>query len=215
MKTGPEMKNFEALLRKRGFGAVPDVHAEKEILERYQDDCAVLVLDCSGFTRITQSKGVIHFLSLVVAMRDVIKPQFKAHDAIAWWHEADNLFAIFPTAFSALRSALAAQQAMYEANRVRESFNQMDVCIGLGSGKMLRIGTEDIYGDQMNLACKLGEDVARGREILITQAFYEEIKDRPEFKDLRFNPRKILASEVEILHYHVEYEHLTLATLKP
>ena len=204
MKTGPEMKHFEALLRRRGFGAVPDVHAEREIFERYQDDCAVLVLDCSGFTRITQSKGIIHFLSLVVAMRDVIKPLFPANDAIAWWHEADNLFAIFPTSWQALRSALAAQKAMDEANAIREPFNRLDVCIGLDSGKLLRIGTEDIYGDQMNLACKLGEDIARGREILSTDAFYEGLKDREAFKTLRFAPKQTRASDVEIHYYAVE-----------
>ena len=209
MKTGPEMKHFEALLRRRGFGAVPDLLAEREILERYQDDCAVLVLDCSGFTRITQSKGIIHFLSLVVAMRDLVKPLFPAHDALAWWHEADNLFAIFPTAWQALRAALAAQRAMQEANLVREPYSRLDVCIGLGSGKLLRIGTEDIYGDQMNLACKLGEDVAHGREILITDDFYVEVKDREEFQLLRFVPKQIRASDVEIRYYSVEYENLS------
>ena len=39
MKTGPEMKHFEALLRRRGFGAVPDVLAEPHALRRaYQDE---------------------------------------------------------------------------------------------------------------------------------------------------------------------------------
>jgi hypothetical protein len=35
---------------------------------------------------------------------------------------------------------------------------------------MLRIGDDDIYGAEVNAACKLGEDTAKAEEFLITGA---------------------------------------------
>ncbi len=62
---GEETRRFEALLRARGTSIEGNAEVEREILERYQDHCAVLVLDSSGFTRLTQAHGIIHFLALV------------------------------------------------------------------------------------------------------------------------------------------------------
>ena len=42
------------------------------------------------------------------------------------------------------------------------------VCIGIGYGELLHAGEEGYYGDQMNLASKLGEDIAEGAETLVT-----------------------------------------------
>lgn len=42
--------------------------------------------------------------------------------------------------------------------------------IGIGYGAILNIAGEDMYGDEVNLASKLGEDVAQRGEILLTAA---------------------------------------------
>jgi class 3 adenylate cyclase len=40
----------------------------------------------------------------------------------------------------------------------------------LGFGRVLRIGDRDVYGSEVNAAAKLGEDIARAGEILVTDA---------------------------------------------
>ena len=45
----------------------------------------------------------------------------------------------------------------------------MLLCVGLGFGRVLRIGDADVFGAEVNAASKLGEDIAKAGEILVTQ----------------------------------------------
>ena len=40
-------------------------------------------------------------------------------------------------------------------------------------GRVLRIGDADVFGAEVNAAAKLGEDIARAGEILVTQSVAE------------------------------------------
>ena len=42
--------------------------------------------------------------------------------------------------------------------------------MGIGFGPTLVIAESDLFGEEMNLACKLGEDIAGPRQILLTPA---------------------------------------------
>jgi hypothetical protein len=61
------------------------------------------------------------------------------------------------------------------------------VAIGIGYGSLLAIGEHDLYGDEMNLACKLGEDLAQRGEVLLTPAAYAEMLAEPwQFEALEY-----------------------------
>ena len=47
--------------------------------------------------------------------------------------------------------------------------------------RILRVtdGNNDLYGSEMNLTCKLGEDLARRGEFLLTQAAFQEVQHHP------------------------------------
>jgi len=179
-----ECGRLRDLLRKRGTAMEGDPAVEREILERFQDDCAVMILDSSGFTRLTQKRGIIHFLALVVAMHDQAKPILDAHHALCHWAEGDNLYAVFPTARLAVECSLAIQEAVTASNSTRPPAERLEVCIGVGAGRMLRIGDETVFGDPMNLASKLGEDIAGPGEVLVSKAARTEIGDQRS--DLEF-----------------------------
>jgi class 3 adenylate cyclase len=95
------------------------------------------------------------------------------------------------------------QRSVQAANARRPAGSRLEVCIGIGWGKLLRIGTEDIHGDQMNLACKLGEDIARPRQILLTEAAYEEVHRLKAAGGLRFERRRLRISGVQLVHYSI------------
>lgn len=199
MSRGPESKIFEELLRQRGTSAEGNPAVEQQIDLRFTDHCAVMILDSSGFTRVTKEHGIIHFLSLVIAMRDIVEPLCDEHDAIAHWAEADNVYAIFKTARDALRCALKIQTVVPARNAARRETDRLPVCIGLGAGRMLRIGGENIYGHEMNLASKLGEDIADPDEILITPTMLAEVGDEaPEVERLEQH-----ISGVDLVYYRV------------
>lgn len=199
MGRGADSDRFEGLLRQRGTSASGNAEIELEILTLYQDDCAVLVLDSSGFTRATQRHGVIHFLSLVVAAHDLIRPVLDQHQALARWDEADNAYGVFPTARLAVQAALAVQSAIGRANAARAEDERLEVCIGVGAGRLLRIGTENAFGDEMNLAAKLGEDVAGPGEVLVTEAAWGRVRD--DVSGLAAEPRSVVIGGVSLPYY--------------
>ena len=194
----PERRKFENLLRKRGTRLNGNSGIERDILARYQDSCTVLVMDTSGFTRLTQKHGIIHFLALVVAMQDIVKPIIARHHALGYWGEADNIYATFPNARWAVQCALEMQRVLAHANKLRTPESRLAVCIGIGSGRMLRIGACDCFGDPMNQACKLGEDIAKAGEILLTADTYAEIETQAV-------GLKLLAKHAELSGVKLDY----------
>jgi class 3 adenylate cyclase len=53
------------------------------------------------------------------------------------------------------------------------------LCVGIGWGRILRIGDKDCYGAEVNAASKLGEDTAGADEVLVTGAVREAVGEIP------------------------------------
>ena len=70
---------FECMSRFIADGVDP-MAREAEIWNRYGETAAILVLDSSGFSRVTESHGIIHFLSRLMLLRDIVKHIFDAHN---------------------------------------------------------------------------------------------------------------------------------------
>ncbi|MEO7107617.1 MAG: hypothetical protein ABIZ09_14675, partial [Rhodoferax sp.] len=85
--------------------------------------------------------------------------------------------------FDTPQQALAAAQAMVEAtiaaNPGRAAEDRIEVCIGLGYGTVLRIDDHEVWGSEVNAASKLGEDLAKGGEILVTDSFRNAVLGEP------------------------------------
>jgi len=75
---------------------------EGEIWATYGRTVAVLVLDSAGFSRVSESHGIVHYLSRLVAMRNIVLPIFEQHRHCHMKFEADNAFAAFDTVDDAL-----------------------------------------------------------------------------------------------------------------
>jgi len=83
---------------------------------------------------------------------------------------------------------------LIEYNKDKAPEEQILLCVGLGYGKVLRIGDQDVFGAEVNAASKLGEDTAEAWEILVTDnvkskadvipgLLFEELKDAPPGAD--------------------------------
>jgi class 3 adenylate cyclase len=55
-------------------------------------------------------------------------------------------------------------------NERRKPEDQILLCVGIGCGRVLRIGDDDVFGAEVNAASKLGEDTAEAGEILVTDS---------------------------------------------
>ena len=98
-----------------------------------------------------------------------------AHDGILIKIEADSFLIIFRRVDKALRCAVAMQSASQAYNRDRAPEDRVLLCLGIGYGPTLRIGDYDVFGQEVNAASKLGEDLASPGEILITGAARDEL----------------------------------------
>lgn len=130
---------------------------------------AVLVLDMSGFSVTTQKHGITCFLLMIHQLRAIAKPAVEEAGGLVVKAEADNLYCMFED----VHEAIAAARDINSRLRTLEpviSGCPIVVSIGIGYGRILNIDEEDMFGDEVNLASKLGEDVAKAGEILLTEA---------------------------------------------
>jgi len=171
---------------------------ESLLWKRFGKRLAVLALDSSGFTRIIKDRGAVHYLSCLVRVREVLRPVFERHGCVSFRPEADNILAEFRSPKDALEAALEANRTLRAAKIMLTESEPFRICIGIGYGDVLCSQSEGVFGDQMNLASKLGEDIAKGGEILLTEAAYSELS--PRHKE-RFEKRRRKISGVSLTYY--------------
>lgn len=153
---------------------------DRRIWNLFGETWAVMYTDLAGFSRKVEAFGIIHFLQVIYEAKRLFGPAIEAHDGLLLKEEGDSLLIIFRQPAQALDCAVAMQRAAmaYSANLPDE--DKVELCLGLGYGQVLRVGDNDVYGPEVNAACKLGEDHAKRGEILLTQDFLDAIQgERP------------------------------------
>ena len=88
---------------------------------------------------------------------------------------------IFRDPVAALRAALAMHQASENFSRGKAEENRIELCVGLGWGQVLKIDDVDVFGSEVNSACKLGEDSAKNGETLVTYAFAQAVMGKGDW----------------------------------
>lgn len=166
---------------------------------------AMLVLDMSGFSRLTARHGVIHFLAMIHRMEQAARPAITANGGEVIKQDADNLIAVFSQPERALEGALDIDRALDAINTTTAPESHLHACIGIGWGSSLIIAGHDLYGHEMNLACKLGEDIAKAGEILLTDAAHATLREA----QYRFKARTEQVSSLHITAWQYQ------ATLHP
>ncbi len=150
---------------------------DNRIWDLFGEEWTVMFTDLSGFSRNVAAFGIIHFLQTIYESERILVPIIEQHDGILLKVEGDSMLVIFRNPCKAIHASLSMQQATQKYNQGRPGEEHVLVCIGLGHGRMLRIGDTDVFGQEVNSASKLGEDTAKAGEILVTEAVRERAKD--------------------------------------
>lgn len=160
----------------------------------------ILSLDISGFSRLTAKHGVVHYLAMVRRMQRVTSSFMERHNGEVIKYEADNLFAIFDTVDDAIHYALEVMNAFEGMNVLTDEDSDIHVCIGIASGSVLVIEGKDAWGAPVNLASKLGEDIAGRGEILVHADSFSASTYRTRYKtqDVTYNISAITIPAVHI-----------------
>jgi adenylate cyclase len=168
----PSRKKLERLLDRRNEHPEQLATIDSQIATLFEAQRAILVLDMCGFSRLTIRHGIIHYLAMIRRMQTAVLPLIEAGRGKLVKTEADNVFATFATVGDALRTAHAIHKTLAHANAVLPADWDVHVGIGIGFGPLLLIGSDDVYGSEMNLASKLGEDLAEAGDVLLTEAAF-------------------------------------------
>lgn len=108
---------------------------------------------------------------------------------------------MFVTADGALGAALEIQRSVRTAEIQVHNREIFGVCIGIGFGDVLSSRSEGVFGNEMNLTSKLGEDLAGKGEVLLTESAYEAISEENRNDTIG---RKTTISGVELSYYIIK-----------
>jgi adenylate cyclase len=175
----PRRKNtrqaLERLLAQRNEHPERLLEIDRQIRELFAETHAVMVLDMCGFSRLTVRHGITHFLAMIHRLHGIVAPIVARRRGRVVKTEADNVFAVFPDVAPAVAAAVDIQARLRAANSFLPEDWDLHASLGIGYGEVLVIGDEDLYGNEMNLASKLGEDVAGSGETFLTEAAYARV----------------------------------------
>ena len=152
---------------------------DQRIWELFGEDWCVMYTDLSGFSRRVMEFGIIHFLQTIYESECLLIPVIESSGGILLKVEGDSMLVIFRNPSQALKCSITLQQLLHKFNKTRLPEEQILLCLGLGFGRVLRIGDSDVFGVEVNSACKLGEDFAVAWEILCTGPFARACETLP------------------------------------
>jgi adenylate cyclase len=125
--------------------------------------------DLSGFSRNVVEFGIIHFLQIIYESHRLLIPCIDENDGILLKKEGDSLLVIFKKPEKAIQAAIQMQNTLLEYNKSKPAEEKVLLCVGIGFGPVLKIGDDDVFGEEVNAASKLGEDTAEAWDILLTE----------------------------------------------
>ncbi len=194
--------DFDALIAELADERDPD-KAEvirAGIIDRFAVHGAVFISDMASFSATSRKRGVCHFLKLIHRARQIIGPIVEANGGKLLKCDADNCYAFFETTDDALRASFEVNAALFASNEEFPLEEQIYLSVGIDYGRVLLIGDADYYGDPVNTASKLGEDLAVRAETLVTKRALE----RSNFEIPELAERMVARiSDIEIKYVRV------------
>lgn len=176
----PGLKGSEArlwrLIDERSKPGADVATIDQRIWDLFGETWAIMFTDLSGFSRHVAQFGILHFLQVIHEHHKLLLPIVEAHDGLLIKVEGDSFLLLFRRPDVAIDCAIAMQKACETYNIDRPPEEQILLCVGIGYGSVLRIGDVDVWGREVNAASKLGEDTAKSKEILVTQAVLDAVQ---------------------------------------
>ena len=147
--------------------------ARQHIWERFGAEGAVFISDMASFSSTSRKVGVCHFLKLIHRARQIIAPLIAKNNGLLLKCDADNCYAFFENTDDAIRASFDINEELFNHNDEFSMTEQIYLSVGIDFGRVLLVGDIDFFGDPVNTASKLGEDLAIKAETLVTKRALE------------------------------------------
>jgi adenylate cyclase len=182
------LERLEKLIKLRTEPSADKATIDEKIWNFFGEEWAVVFTDLSGFSRRVAEFGIIHFLQTIFESLRICVPIVEDHDGMVLKVEGDSMLLAFRKPEDAVTCAVAMQRALRTENEKLSDAEKILLCVGIGFGKVLRVGDTDLFGAEVNAASKLGEDAAKAGEILVTGNVKRALGQKFEFDALSVIP---------------------------
>ncbi len=200
---GPRTRKLLTHLRRRlktaADGRAPlDARAHARLFQRR----AVVFTDTADFTARTLRDGILHFLMLFEQLVGAATPVLRRAGGEIVKVEGDSLLIRFPDVVAACRGVRALDTLLATLGAARPRSARLRFSYGIGYGEILDI-EGDLFGLEVNLASKLGEDLARPGEALLTPAAAaaldaERLRDLVPYRIVTFGGKAIPVNRLKL-----------------
>lgn len=162
---------FEQLIADLSAAEDDEAYGEirKTIWQRFGTSGATFISDMANFSSTSRSLGICHFLKMIHRARGIVAPLVTANNGKLLKCDADNCYAFFEDPGDAIQASFDINAALFRSNQEHDLDEQIFLSVGIDYGDLLLVGDSDFYGDPVNSASKLGEDLAIKGETLVTE----------------------------------------------
>ena len=142
---------------------------KQQIWDRFGTEGATFISDMANFSSTSRSLGICHFLKMIHRARQIVGPIIEANNGTLIKCEADNCYAYFEDVTNAVSASFDINAELFALNQKRDIDEHIFLSVGIDYGDLLLVDDVDYYGDPVNTASKLGEDLAIKGETLVTE----------------------------------------------
>lgn len=164
----------------------------------YGVDAAVLIVDMSGCMAYSEHHGIVHYLSMIKRMQTMVTEAIPNYNGQIVKFFATNCIAIFTQPVDAFNFFVALNQQC-EAGNTEDEFAIYLSC-GIAFGRILMPSKQDCFGQAVNRASKLSEDIAEVGQILFTAEVAKMLPD-----NMSARQSNIDISNIKMEFYVVDY----------
>jgi hypothetical protein len=129
----------------------------------------------SGLSRFIGGSSIVNFLQITYEARDIFTNCMNAYDSVLVKMEGENTLILFKQTMEAVECAIDMQRAAQEYNWDKTDAEKILIRVGIGYGKILTVGSQNIFGTEVNAVSKLSNDTAKTGDILITDSVVSRI----------------------------------------
>ena len=183
----------------------PDIDVEKvdeDIKGKYMNVYSVLMFEFD-FEHIEEEAGAEAGLRLKFLALDLIRPVLLEYGG----NELEDVLWIFEDSKKAVAATMKLKDAIAAYNSEKKKCDQIVISgYGIHTGEMIFIeGTDIHWGDPVNTSSKLGQDLAKNGDFLVTSKVHDRIKEDPSAAgEYSFEPKTLRRSGVDFLCYSVK-----------
>jgi TolB-like protein len=157
---------------------------------------AILVADVAGYSRLMHVSEEATHARVTSLMTNHILPVIAKHGGHIIKHTGDGFLAEFQSAVDAVRSAMQFQGEVYRLAISDAPEERILFRVGIHIGDII-VGTNDIFGDGVNIAARL-EGIAEPGGICLSSSVFDQVQGKigVEFADLGARDLKNIARPI-------------------